>query len=208
MCRSASCFASASGESGTYLELNDTNTNFFTPARRAASARFELPAPSVDAKLSPALAVVIAVTPEITALAPRHAASSDAGSFRSATTIAAPAFFRAATASGLEVERTIARTSAPLPISRRAISEPSTPVAPATRIMYLPSGKGLATENEQSQGLSQTPSGRALRAAPRDRPRGHGDGLSGRRPQARTTGRGQDSRPGTLGRDRRRALYT
>src|SRR5438270_7603043 len=72
---------------------------------------------------------------EITASTPMHAASRVRGSLTSARTISAPSCFRRSTFSGAELTRVIARTSSPRRARRRTISEPGTPVAPATRIM-------------------------------------------------------------------------
>src|SRR3989442_14900787 len=83
---------------------------------------------------SPSCLEIVDDAVEMTALAPRHAASSDARSFRSPRTRSAPARASRATLSGLDVSLTSARTGFPRCASRRQISPPRRPVAPTTRI--------------------------------------------------------------------------
>src|SRR5450759_654988 len=167
-----------------------------------------VPWPSVASQESPCCAVVTDVTLEITASTPLHAAASVAGCFRSATTISAPAFRRRSTVSGFDVARVIALTFSPRARRRRAISPPRTPVAPATRIMYVLLGINRTLQDDSGRFGGQIHPRGALRAHPRSGTRRHGHRVSGGRPEARETSCREGPRTGAIGVNRSRPFRT
>src|SRR6267142_4213415 len=127
-------FADCSGKFASTVG-NEIRMNRFTPAAMAASMRLSCPCRSTLSMESPSCLDIVDDAVEMTALTPRHAASSDPWSFRSPRTCSAPMLFKCATRSGLDVPRTRARSGFPRWVTRRQISAPRRPVAPTTRIM-------------------------------------------------------------------------
>src|ERR1700722_7591691 len=91
----------------------------------------------------------MADTVETTAVTPSAAASSDAASFRSPSARSIPSARSASRLAGSDVVRTRPRTFCPALASRRATAPPTTPVAPATRIM-VSSSRFLASSKPTS----------------------------------------------------------
>jgi hypothetical protein len=126
--RSARALAANSGTGlASSTAAAEMNTNCLTPAWRAASMSAMFPSTSTEATVSsPPRCAEFALV--ITVVTPRHAASSEARSFRSPRTASAPA-------RSVEPLRVRTRNGALCSSSLRAMTPPRSPVEPARRFI-------------------------------------------------------------------------